>query len=77
MLNSSGYVAQVDDRQCVACGQCRAACPFEAIHVDGHAQIQRAACLGCGVCLDQCAQHALHLVRDPSRGEPLDVRLLT
>jgi heterodisulfide reductase subunit A-like polyferredoxin len=76
MMTSSGYLAEVDDTKCAACGECRKACPFDAIRVDGHALIQRAACLGCGICVEQCGHHALRLVRDPSRGVPLDVRLL-
>ncbi|MBT8328610.1 MAG: 4Fe-4S binding protein, partial [Desulfofustis sp.] len=34
------------------------------------------ACMGCGVCVNFCPQEALLLVRDPSRGEPLEIHRL-
>lgn len=33
MVASSGYVAQVDELGCIACGDCEEACPFDAVHV--------------------------------------------
>ena len=30
----------------------------------------------CGVCVSKCPQDALSLVREPSRGEPLEIREL-
>jgi Fe-S-cluster-containing hydrogenase component 2 len=35
-----------------------------------------AACMGCGLCTEKCSQHALSLVRDKSKGDPLDVDTL-
>jgi len=32
--------------------------------------------MGCGICVSKCAQDALSLVRDPTRGEPLEMREL-
>jgi NAD-dependent dihydropyrimidine dehydrogenase PreA subunit len=77
MMASSGYVARIDASRCVACGRCRDACPFQAIQVDRWAAVVREACLGCGVCVGQCAHGAACLVRDPNKGVPLDVRLLS
>ena len=32
--------------------------------------------MGCGVCVAHCPQEAVSLVRDPSKGEPLEIRAL-
>ena len=76
MLSSSGYVAQVDESLCDACGTCTDSCPFHAISVASLAELIWEKCLGCGVCIDQCPHEARTLVRDERKGEPLDVRLL-
>ncbi|NLX11781.1 MAG: 4Fe-4S binding protein [Chloroflexi bacterium] len=72
MITSSGYVAQVDEGLCTACGTCAESCPFEAITVNGAAAITWEACMGCGVCIDQCPDDALALVLDARKGPPLD-----
>jgi len=77
MLASSGYVAQVDDGLCAACGSCADYCQFAAISVDdGFAHIDAAACMGCGVCVAHCPQEAISLLRDPVKGEPLEIQEL-
>jgi ferredoxin len=77
MLASSGYVSRVDAELCVGCTVCADLCQFGALAVeDGVAVVDTAACMGCGVCVSQCAQGALSLVRDPARGEPLEIREL-
>jgi Pyruvate/2-oxoacid:ferredoxin oxidoreductase delta subunit len=77
MLASSGYVAQVDADLCAACGTCAEYCQFAAISVDdGSTRIDAAACMGCGVCVDRCPQEAIALVRDPAKGEPLEIQRL-
>jgi heterodisulfide reductase subunit A-like polyferredoxin len=77
MLASSGYVAQVDADLCVACGSCADSCQFAAISVDdGLARVDWAACMGCGVCVSHCPQEAIALLRDPAKGEPLEIRKL-
>jgi len=77
MLASSGYVAQVDEDLCAACSNCTDYCPFEAISVDsGYAVVDYEACMGCGVCVSQCSQEAVSLLRDASKGEPLDIQKL-
>ena len=75
MLASSGYVSRVDAGLCVGCGLCADFCQFGALSIDnGITVVDAAACMGCGVCASKCAQGALSLVRDPARGEPLEVR---
>ena len=76
MVASSGYVAQVDETQCTACGECGDACPFDAIELREAATVNWDACMGCGVCVGQCPAEAMSLVRDERKGLPLDVRLL-
>lgn len=77
MLASSGYVASVDEALCAGCGLCADACQFGAIEVDGgRAVVDLNNCMGCGVCVAACPQEAFVLVRDPSRGEPLEIREL-
>ena len=76
MAASSGYVAQVDEAVCKACGVCEAICPFEAIQVQGTAVVNWETCMGCGVCVGQCSNKAMTLVRDERKGIPLDVRLM-
>jgi heterodisulfide reductase subunit A-like polyferredoxin len=77
MLASSGYVAAVDTELCAGCGLCADHCQFEAIAVDnGYATVDVAACMGCGVCVAQCPQEAFALVRDPAKGEPLEIQKL-
>ena len=75
MLASSGYVARADTDLCVGCGLCADSCQFGALSVeDGVTFVDEAACMGCGVCVSQCAQGAISLVRDPAKGEPLEIR---
>jgi len=77
MLASSGFVSQVNPEQCVGCGLCADSCQFGALSVQGGiAHVDSAACMGCGVCVSRCAEEALSLVRDPTRGEPLEIREL-
>ena len=74
MVASSGYVAQVDELGCIACGDCEEACPFDAVHVNGTAVVDWEKCMGCGVCVGQCQTETMTLVRDERKGIPLDVR---
>ena len=76
MITSSGYVAQVEDAFCTACGTCVDACPFGALRVDATAHVTFEKCMGCGVCEGQCAQGAISLILDARKGVPLDVRAL-
>lgn len=65
-----GPTAQVNIPQCVACGMCVAACPYEAIHlevVQNRRQSKRAAqvdanlCMGCGICTAVCPSYSVSL----------------
>jgi len=77
MLASSGYVSQVNEDLCIACGDCVEACQFGAITLnDYHAVVNVGDCMGCGVCESVCIQGAHTLVREPSKGEPLEIGAL-
>lgn len=77
MLAPSGYVAEVDTSKCNTCGKCADLCPFDAVTGNGDTMLYEAAkCMGCGVCVDHCPQQARRMVRDPSKGVPLDVNEL-
>ncbi len=74
MLASSGYVSQVDETLCIGCSDCEAYCQFGALELkDGTTQVIYEKCMGCGVCVDKCPQGAIALVRDASKGEPLEI----
>ena len=77
MLASSGYVAVVDADLWAACGTCAEYCQFVAISLDdGFARIDEEACMGCGVCVAHCPQEAISLLRDATKGEPLEIQKL-
>ena len=74
MLASSGYMAHVDEELCIGCGECNEFCQFEALSLEGILSVvDEEKCMGCGVCMSKCAQGALSLVRDESKGEPLEI----
>jgi NAD-dependent dihydropyrimidine dehydrogenase PreA subunit len=74
MLASSGYLAQVEPDFCTGCESCREVCQFEALALDGYVMsVNEQACMGCGVCVERCSQGALSLVREISKGEPLEI----
>jgi len=77
MIASSGYVCNVNADRCVGCENCVNFCQFGALSVtDGIAVVNTAACMGCGVCTSKCQQEALFLLRDPSKGMPLEIQKL-
>jgi len=43
---------------------------------EGWAVVSHELCMGCGVCANHCEWEAAVLVRDPSKGEPLEIREL-
>lgn len=50
-----GTEIQTFPDKCIACGQCVAACPHDAVQmVDGRIVYDRARCLRCGLCCEGC-----------------------
>jgi ferredoxin len=77
MIAPSGYSAEVDGELCDQCGKCADACPFDAVMTEGRTMVYDAEkCMGCGVCVTLCPTGARKLVRDESKGTPLDVRTM-
>ncbi len=77
MIASSGYVCRVDAHLCSGCESCVEACHFGALSLaDGMAAVDAEKCMGCSVCTSRCLPGALSLVRDPSKGEPLEIHKL-
>jgi len=76
VVASSGYVAQVDEIICSACGTCEEVCPFDAVAVDMVSVVDWSECMGCGVCVGQCTTESMTLVRDEQKGIPFDVRII-
>ena len=73
MLNSSGYVANIDESLCELCGKCVDLCPFNALKIDGDLILNWDKCMGCGVCVDVCSSEAISLELDSRKGVPLEV----
>lgn len=58
------------DWGCIGFGDCEAACPFDAIHVEknGLPKIDLEKCTGCAVCVAACPQHILTTVSVNTKG---------
>jgi len=75
VLAPSGYLARIGE-DCNGCGGCVSACHFRAINMDGAGQaafVDSETCMGCGVCEGICPSGAIALVREATKGEPLDL----
>lgn len=71
----SGYSAQVNEQACTSCGKCADICPFGAIVAEGKTVVyDPRRCMGCEACVELCPKGARRMVRDESKGLPLDVR---
>jgi heterodisulfide reductase subunit A-like polyferredoxin len=74
MLASSGYIAQVEQRKCIACNTCGLYCQIGALElVKDLIKVDEVLCMGCGLRLSKCREGALSLRLEPSRGKPLDI----
>jgi NAD-dependent dihydropyrimidine dehydrogenase PreA subunit len=66
----SSFVSGVDPEACAGCGDCLAACLFDAIRLEETAHVEAARCTGCGLCVPVCPQGALALARRPEESAP-------
>lgn len=78
MIESSNYIAVINQDRCEACGVCAdERCPMEAVVKDnGQYAILKDRCFGCGLCTSACPVEAVSLVPRPDsqrRHPPADM----
>jgi heterodisulfide reductase subunit A len=57
------FIASVNAVDCAGCGQCVAACPYQAIRiVNSAAEVNQYQCKGCGTCAAACPNKAMTLI---------------
>ncbi|HDQ34724.1 MAG TPA: (4Fe-4S)-binding protein [Chloroflexi bacterium] len=56
---ASGLVAEIDPAACIACGECEAACYFDAIVPGEIYRVDPIACEGCAACRYRCPVEAI------------------
>jgi Pyruvate/2-oxoacid:ferredoxin oxidoreductase delta subunit len=78
MLASSGYLAVIDEQDCIGCATCQEYCQFGAlaIGVGETMQVDPELCMGCGVCESKCEQEAISIELAPQKGIPLEIEKL-
>jgi heterodisulfide reductase subunit A len=61
-------IAEVNSQRCAGCGQCVAACPYQAIELErGIAKVNGYLCKGCGTCAGTCPNKAMSLLHYDDR----------
>jgi Pyruvate/2-oxoacid:ferredoxin oxidoreductase delta subunit len=75
MLASSGYLAVVDEEECIGCATCAEYCQFGALAIGPQetTQVDPNLCMGCGICESKCLQNAISLQLAPHKGIPLEI----
>ena len=63
---SSPFLAVVDPKECVGCGDCLPACQFSALTLAKKLVFDNLRCVGCGLCTVNCPTVALKLQRRPA-----------
>jgi ferredoxin len=66
VIAPSGFVCEVDEEACVACGLCVERCQFGALSMEALARVDGQRCVGCGVCTLACPEEALRLMPRPA-----------
>lgn len=66
-IAKTGFIAAVDAKKCVFCGNCMKECNIKCISYTKDndrrvADIDSDACLGCGACVDSCELRAITLI---------------
>ncbi|MEJ5186517.1 MAG: 4Fe-4S binding protein [Candidatus Geothermincolales bacterium] len=75
-VSPSGYVARVEEEECIGCGVCEERCPVKAVELEGErAVVDPSRCIGCGVCTPTCgAGEAIRLHPRESVTPPPDLQ---
>ncbi|WP_394923193.1 4Fe-4S binding protein [uncultured Robinsoniella sp.] len=57
--------AQVNQKDCAACGACLKICPKSALSIykGCYAQADEILCVGCGLCTKVCPTNAINIVK--------------
>lgn len=78
MLESSGYLATINEDACIGCATCQDYCQFEALAIgpDEWMQVDTDLCMGCGICESKCDQQAISIELAPHKGIPLEIEKL-
>ena len=66
-VNTTQYIAQVDEDLCTGCGTCVDVCYSNTMHLndDNIAALGERDCIGCGVCAYNCPEKAIALKEKP------------
>ncbi len=64
IINSTNYLANVNEDLCVGCGTCVEKCHVSAINLNGGniANVKKEVCIGCGLCAHFCPENAISLL---------------
>ena len=72
VVDPSRFVAKVDPRECIGCGECAERCYFSAISFPegegGPSLVDPERCMGCGLCLVTCPTEAISLSEAREKG---------
>lgn len=74
-INSSNYISEINEENCIGCNKCVKVCPMDAISlidssIEGKKKIaivDEEMCIGCGVCDRSCNFDALEMVHRDKR----------
>jgi len=63
LINSTYYLAVIDEEACSGCETCVGWCPVDAmvLNNEGIAERDKSTCIGCGVCARFCPEEAISL----------------
>ena len=62
----------IDEKLCIACGNCIDRCPVKAISIEDYAVVDRDLCIGCGLCASNCSEGAITLKAREDGEEPFN-----
>ena len=70
-MNATGAGDTACGYGCLGCGDCVAACPFDAIHINPETrlpEVDEDACTACGNCVKACPRHIIELRKKGPKG---------